>query len=81
MIGLSNCFFANITLSFTFPHLNMRSRTTVGWIYLFLDALLRKECYAYAALHDGFDQPSPQAFFLAYSLVRAKSGKGRASSR
>ena len=41
-----------------------------------LDVLLGKECYVYAALHDGFDQSSPPAFFLAYSLVRASLGKG-----
>lgn len=41
-----------------------------------LDVLLGKECYVYAALHDGFDQSNPPAFFLAYFLVRASLGKG-----
>lgn len=75
MTGLSNSFFANITLSFTFLHLKMSSHHC--WLDLFfLDVLLGKECYVYAALHDGFDQSSPQAFFLAYSLVGASLGKG-----
>lgn len=75
MIGLSNSFFGNITLSFTFPHLKIRSHHC--WLDLFiLDVLLGKECYAYAALHDGFDQSSPQAFSMAYFLVRASLGKG-----
>ena len=75
MTGLSNSFFANITSSFTFLHLKMRSHHF--WLDLFiLDVLLGKECYVYAALHDGFDQSSPQAFFLAYSLVRPSLGKG-----